>query len=387
MAKTKKKESPIASRIVIRQASVVRKDISDWKLAKQDATRTDQPRFRRLQELYSYILVDAHLSSQILLRKSQTLSADWQILAPSGSVDKKATDTLHSLPEFRRIISEILDSQFFGYSLIELSPSDLGFSLSSIDRRHIDPVHGLLYLNISDPSGIPFRQMREYGSSILEFNANSLGLLDQAVPHVLYKRFAQACWSEFCEICGMPPRYIKTNTQDEELRRSYEEMLSNVGSGANYVIDTDDEIGFADTNATDGSIYQGLIRLCTNELSLLVNGAVIGQDTEFGSNSKEKTSSELNSQIIDNDFALVEAEMNATVLPALASLGIIKPGLLFKFPEQEDTAQLFSQTIQAATFFDIDPAWVKEKFGIEVTGLRSMGTAQLSGKDGLDFFA
>lgn len=383
----KKNEKSIASRIIIKQAPIVRKDITDWRDAKRDATRTDLPRFRRLQELFSYCMVDAHLSSQILLRKSQTLSAGFQLVSPSGSEDKAATDALHNIPEFRRIMSEVLDSVFYGYSLIELQPANGGFTFNAIDRRHIDPVNGIVYLNLDDPSGVPYREMREYGRTILEFNDHSLGLLDQAVPHVLYKRFAQACWSEFCEICGMPPRYIKTNTQDEDLRRSYEQMLANVGSGANYVIDTDDEIGFADTNASDGSIYEGLIRLCTNELSLLVNGAVVGQDTEFGSNSKEMTSAKLNSHIIDNDMSLVEAYMNHAVLPALSGLGIIKPGLMFKFPEQEDNAQLFNQTIQAAAYFDIDPAWVKEKFGIEVTGLRSMVPAQLSEKDGLDFFA
>ncbi len=164
-------------------------------------------------------------------------------------------------------------------------------------------------------------------------------------------------------------------------------MLRNVGSGANYVIDTDDEIGFADTNSSNGETYQGLIRLCTNELSLLINGAVLGQDTEFGSNSKEKTSAHLNSQIVLSDMVLVENTMTNTVLPALANLGIVPQGLRFKYSEQEDTSELFQQTIQAAAFFDIDPAWVKDRFGIEVTGLRSMASEQLSHKDGLDFFA
>lgn len=385
MAK-KKNASNIASRIVIKPAQLVRRDISDWTTAKRRATNPENPQFGALQELYSNIMVDAHLSSQILLRKSQTLSADFSLLSASGSEDAKATDAIRSLPEFRRIMSEVLDSVFYGYSLIELSVSDGILSVNTIDRRYINPVHGIVYINQGDQSGIPYRDMREFGSSILEFYDHSLGILDQAVPHVLYKRFAQSCWSEYCEIYGMPPRFIKTNTQDEELRRSYEQMLANVGSGANYVIDTDDEIGFANTNASDGAAYENLIRLCSNELSLLINGAVLGQDTEFGSNSKEKTSAELNSQIINNDIALVEAAMNTTVLPALANLGIIHSGLQFRFQEQEDTAQLFNQTIQAAAFFDIDPEWVKDKFGIEVTGLRSSGTEQLSHNSSLDFF-
>ena len=104
-------------------------------------------------------------------------------------------------------------------------------------------------------------------------------MLDKAVPHALFKRFAQSCWSEFCEVCGMPPRVIKTNTQDPELRNQYLQMLSNYGSGANGVIDIDDEMLFVATNASNGEPYENLIRLCSNEISLLINGAVLGQDT------------------------------------------------------------------------------------------------------------
>lgn len=393
MAKKNKKNTPknnpvnIRERIVIRQASVVRKDIADWKVAKQYATRVDFPKYDKLQELFSYCMVDAHLHSQTILRKAQALQAEWSLLSSSGNPDQKATDLLRQQPYVRDIISLILDSIFYGYSVIELNPQNDTIEVSLVDRRHIDPVNGFCYIDTSDEKGIPYRELSEYGTYLLEFNAHNLGLLDQAVPHVLYKRFAQACWSEFCEICGMPPRFIKTNTQDQDLRRQYEEMLRNVGSGANYVIDTDDEIGFADTNSSNGEIYEGLIRLCSNEISLLINGAVLGQDTKFGSNSKEETSSDLNDEIVSSDMVLIENTMTHTVLPALSSLGIVPQGLRFKYSEQEDTSELFQQTIQAAAFFDIDPAWVKDKFGIEVTGLRSTTSEQLSHNNGLDFFA
>ncbi|WP_446662918.1 phage portal protein family protein, partial [Flavobacterium psychrophilum] len=35
-------------------------------------------------------------------------------------------------------------------------------------------------------------------------------MLNKAVSHVLFKRFAQSCWSELCEIYGIPPRVLKT---------------------------------------------------------------------------------------------------------------------------------------------------------------------------------
>lgn len=359
----------------MRAPRLYRKDIGDWTAAKSAALREEQPRYDRLMELYDYIMDDAHLSSQVQLRKSMPLGSEWELYDPeSGDIDEESSKRAANLPAVRQLINHILDSQFYGYSLVELQPhpgSADPLEVKLIDRRHIDPVGGVVLIDTSDSSGISYRELKEYGKYLLEFRGEGLGLLDKAVPHVLFKRFAQACWSEFCEVCGMPPRVIKTNTQDPELRAAYRNMLAEMGSGANGIIDTDDEMQFVNTNASNGEAYENLIRVCSNELSLLVNGAVLGQDTRYGSNSKEQTSADLNSKLIKADFDRVESAMNTQVLPALVALGYVRAGLFFRYRQQEDTAELFEQTMRAAAYFEIDPEWVREKFGIQVTGVKS----------------
>lgn len=367
-----------------------RKDISDWQRAKRYALNVERPRMSQLQELFSYISDDAHLTSQIMLRKSRTFAREFELVREGGKADAKLAEDFARIPAVRNITNAILDAQLFGYSLIELeprpgSPDPLGVTV--IDRRHIDPVHGLLLPDISDTEGIPYREMREYGRFVLEFRSEGLGLLDKAVPHALFKRFAQSCWSEFCEVYGMPPRVIKTNTQDQALREEYNRILANMGSGASAVIDIDDEIEFVATNASNGEAYEGLIRLCNNEMSLLINGAVLGQDTRYGSNAKEQASSELSDEIAEADANFVETAMNVTVIPAMAELGFLPAGLRFQFPKQEDTEKLFTQTIQAAQYFDIDTNWVRNKFGIEVTGPRAIPSAPQLTQPGFSPFA
>ena len=367
----------IAAVLKSRAPIIHRKDIADWQQAKQAALRVENPRFDRLQELFDYIMDDAHLTSQVQLRKSKVLRSEYALLRDSGDPDEQVTKAIADMPATRRLISSALDAHLYGYTLAELTPmpgcpDPLGVSI--IDRRHIDPRSGLVLIDTSDTAGIPYRELREYGTYLLEFRGEGLGILDKAVPHVLFKRFAQSCWSEFCEVCGMPPRVIKTNTQDPNLREQYLEMLSNYGSGANGVIDIDDEMIFVATNASNGETYENLIRLCANELSLLINGAVLGQDTRYGSNSKEQTSTDLNDEIVEADMSSVEVAMNTIVLPAYQNLGFCPQGLRFKFQEQEDATQLFNQTMQAAQYFDIDPKWVREKFGIEVLGPRSVSS-------------
>ena len=290
--RTLRREQFIAAVIKSRTPIVHRKDIGDWQQAKQAALRIDAPRFSQLQELFDYIMDDAHLTSQVLLRKSKVLRSEFALVKDNDEADDTATKALKDMPATRRLIEAVLDAQLYGYTVAELdpqpdNPDPLGVTV--IDRRHIDPRNGFVLIDTSDTKGIPYRELREYGTYILEFRGEGLGLLDKAVPHVLFKRFAQSCWSEFCEVCGMPPRVIKTNTQDPNLRDKYLEMLSNYGSGANGVIDIDDEMEFVTTNASNGEAYENLIRVCSNEISLLINGAVLGQDTRYGSNSNKES--------------------------------------------------------------------------------------------------
>ena len=143
-------------------------------------------------------------------------------------------------------------------------------------------------------------------------------------------------------------------------------------------------MGFASTNATNGEVYANLINLCKSEISLLICGAMVGQDTAYGSNAKEQSSQELLQDIIDADKEYVTNHINAVVLPALEALGL-PTNCSFEFIQQEDNSELFAQTIQAAAYFDIDPEWFKEKFGIEVTAAKQAGFGLRNSKE-IDFF-
>lgn len=187
----------------------------------------------------------------------------------------------------------------------------------------------------------------------------------------------------------MPPRYIKTNTNDKELVDYYRDMLANIGSGASYVLDLDDDMGFASVTATGGDVYERLIALCKEELSLLICGAQVGQDTTYGSNAKEQSSQELLTSVVEQDQEFVQNCLNTKLLPALSALNLLPQDAVFSYPQQEDTNKLFEKTIKAAAYFDIDPKWFKDKFGIEVTSAKSTQSSQLQAlkAEDIDFFA
>lgn len=366
--------------------SRVRQDISSWNRALAMYYAED-PRTYALQLLFNEIMLDAHLASQIENRKQQIFSADFVLKNSKGDADDEQTALLRSLKAFRTLTNLVLDAQYYGYSVAELSLVNSKPEVLCIPRTNIVPQKGLFFPDYTDElKFINYRNMPEYGTWILEFNNNDSGLLNKAVPHVLFKRFAQSCWSELCEIYGIPPRVMKTNTQDSVMLTRAETMMKDMSSAAWFIIDETESFEFAKSVDTNGDVYNNLINLCSNELSMLISGAVIGQDTVNGSRSKDESAQEMLWLLVQSDMNQVAMEWNQTILPALVKIGILKPGLVFEFIPAEDTNTLWSRTKDALPFYTIDPEWVKDKFGIEITGERQISPEDNQLKWDADFF-
>lgn len=362
----------LVRKIVPKAISRIRKDMDSWRRALRQADSIERPRRKELMDLYADVMLDALLTSQIEQRIGRTLSAEFSLKDTAGKVDEASTRILSEAVWFPLLLRYMLESVFYGHSLVEFSASEVsGLEVTLIPRQNVVPEKGLFLFDSTADDGVYYRDMREYGTYVLEFGSpRNYGLLNKAVPHALFKKFAHSCWSELCEIYGIPPRYVKTNTQDPEMLDRAEQMLRDMGSAAYFIIDTTEEFQFANGVSTNGDVYNNLISLCNSEMSLLVSGAQIGQDTKNGNRSKEEVSVKQLVKYVNADKRLMEDYMNSIVLPALTRLGFIYDGRRFSFNSEEDTGQLWERTAQAMQYYDIDPDWIREKFGIEVTGKR-----------------
>ena len=374
------------SKIVPKTISRTRADISTWKNALRAADNVENPRRARLQNLYTDILLDAHLTSQIELRMQHSLSVPF-VLKRESEIDEKNTALLKAASWKNEIDREILWADYRGNSLIELTTENNTLCVTSLPRNNIIPEKGILLLSEDDTTGIDYRNCREYGTWLLEFGSRTnYGLLNKAIPHVLFKRFAQSCWSELCEIYGIPPRFIKTDTQDPEMLSRAEAMLRDMGSAAYFIIDREESFEFAKGADTNGDVYNNLISLCNSEISLLITGAVIGQDTKNGNRSKEESSIKLLDKIVQADKKTLESYWNGTVIPALVKIGILPEGLTYELQQEEDIEKLWGMTREALPYMDIDPEWMKDKFGIQVTGKKEVTGGGGLRIDTSDFF-
>jgi len=349
----------------VRRLSIkTRTDIADWRNAEAATESQQNPRFYLLQDIYKAVANDALLSSQISNRQEPIIGLKCELVDSADKVCEAETERLNAMPILQDLIQAILDSELYGYSLVELSD---GPAMSILPRRNFDPVFGRFFPDATGPNCIDYRSMKEYGKFVLEFRASHIGLLNKVVPHVLFKKFAQSCWSELCEIYGIPPRFLKTNTQDPDMLQRAEVMLRDMGSAAAFVIDQSEELSFASGVATNGDVYNNLITLCDNQISMAICGAIIGQDTQNGNYSKEKSNQELLQRLINSDKRMVELNMNSTVLPALRKLGwIADKCLTFRFATSEDTESLWDKVLQVLPYKDVDSDWLSEKFGMPI---------------------
>lgn len=357
----------LAPKVVEKVISQSRKDIADWKWSKQLALSPTTPKLYLLQDIFNEVANDALLTSQMNNRCEQTISAPYELVTGDGKVDDYMTKLVQDIPVVTDILGYIWNSEWYGNSTIEQSVENGMKKVTLINRRNIIPANGRFYPDVSMNNFIEYRKVREFGSWILEFDSGGIGLLDKVIPHVLFKKFAHSCWSELCEIYGIPPRVMKTETRDPEMLNRAEAMMRDVGAAAWFIIDSSEDFQFAQGVNTNGDVYNNLISLCNNELSMLVSGAIIGQDTKNGNESKEKVSIGLLNRLVNADKRLAEMYMNTVVIPSWIRIGWIPATTSrFRFSAVEDTGQLWTYTQALLPHKEVDNVFIEEKFGIKV---------------------
>ncbi len=359
--------SPSLIKTVVReQVMRYRADIDDWQQALRQAENALFPDRRRLLDIYANIEIDGLLSSQIGNRARGTTSARFELLNAENKPDQTASEILQDSIPFKAILSAVQSTYLYGNTVIEYDQASYDpMEDIIVDRRHIMPETGIFRERIYDQVGIAYREAAEYGISILEFGKKyDLGLLNKVVPHVLMKKFAMGCFSEFAERFGQPIPIVKTNTEDQTMINRLESMFSDMGSSAGMILDNSEMFELGAAIVSDGALYETLMRLLNNEISMLISGAIIGQDTKNGNESKESLSIQILEGLQKEDRTNAASAINSKVIPAFVAQGIIPDGLRFKFCEEEDLEALWQKCVDIAPFYKPNKQFLEKKFGL-----------------------
>ena len=162
----------------------------------------------------------------------------------SEIVDKRRT-SLFQRPWFTHFISFVMDTEFWGYQLIEFGEQDERGEFTDVSvfpREHVRPFDRLIVVNPWDREGISYEGNETDFFLLPVGNPEKLGKLESISREVIWKTYARSDWSEYNERFGKPFITYKTDTDNEEERERCMDMAARFGSDLVGVIGDGEEL-------------------------------------------------------------------------------------------------------------------------------------------------
>jgi phage gp29-like protein len=338
---------------IMRQSPLrnVAQDPGEWDQCVHYARSVDYPNRLPLLALYERASRDAAITSALDQRRKKLLSQPFRVVNAAGQEVADLTKELdHRLT--RRFMALVLDSVFYGHSLIELGINEQGLQrVELVPREHVRPIPGEWVVNRLDRTGTPYRGLvpRLPGIALVEVGEpEDLGLLLTLSRCFLIKKGVEGAWAEFAEVFGIPMRIVKlTDVNDPELRKEIEEQLQNQGGAAYAISDMRFDIDVKESGKQDAHhVFSELISYQDEQISKVVNGQTLTSDAgRHGSRALGEVHSATAAYYTDADKRLVTNEINAKLLPLLAQVDARWAGVSFGFRKYEEMPQ--AQRVQA----------------------------------------
>ena len=342
-------------------------DTSDFMAAIHAAENVDYAQRTKLYDLYTDILLDAHLSSVIDKRKNAVLSSSVEFQR-NGKPDDAINEQILS-PWFYRCVSDILDARFWGFSLLQFYKNNEWIDYDLVPRKHVEPIRKLILSRQTDIQGISWD---EFSDLLFVGRDADLGLLAKAAPWVIYKRNTTADWAQFSEVFGMPIQEYIYDTDDEDARERALQDANSIGSLATFIHGKDTELQLREAGNKTGSadVYERLVERCNSEISKLILGNTLTtESSDNGTQARGTVHKKVEESVAKADREYVLKVLNYDMTDIFARMGINTSGGKFCFPEKKDVDPNTEMSVLAqlhTTFsLPIDDDYLYEKFGIE----------------------
>lgn len=369
--------------------ALTRKDMRSWRQAWQRAIDIENPRRQSLYDIYRDAEVDLHLSGCVEQRKGFTEKKTFKLVDTKGKQDEKATALLET-EWFKELVGYILDSRYWGHSLIQLGDvvtdgREMRFAgVKLVPRKHVVPEYGVIIREQSDDwrTGIPYREGEMAGWVIEAGRPHDLGLFLKAATQTIPKKNMLAYWDQFGEIFGMPIRIAKTSSRDPKDRTQIEEMLSSMGAAPWGLFPDGTDIEIKETARGDAfNVYDRRIDRANSELSKGVLNQTMTIDSG-SSLSQSEVHLEVFENVVEKDADLVRDIVNGQLLPRMVKHGFPVEGLRFEWDNSIDYTpeQQVAYETMIIDRFEVDPKYFINKYGLPIIGKKKQTglTAELT---------
>jgi hypothetical protein len=365
--KTDKEGRILIQNIVIRPVVRTSQDIESWRSAIRAAESVINPLRRPLYDLYSDLLLDGHLSSVIGKRINAVTNSQLTFTDADGNEVEDIMKLIDTI-EFEDILTEIVNSKFWGYSLMELEFLPNRIVPYLIDRRHVKPELGLVVKYPTDITGVKYNEPPYNRVTLAAGKEKDLGLLMKVAQYVIYKRGNFGDWAQYAELFGMPFRKGKYDGYDEKSRQQLEHAMEEAGSAAFAIIPEGTDIEFIANNSSgNGQLYDSLKKACNEEISVCIAGQTLTTTQgDKGARSLGEVHESVAEEMHIADKRFVRRVLNSKLVPLLEMHGYKVKGGTFNFPDSEklDKTKKIKIDLSIANRQPVDDNYFYETYGI-----------------------
>lgn len=312
------------------------KGVEMWRQAMLSAENLINPTRKNLYDLYADAVLDTHLSSVLEKRQLSILNTELHLIGTDGK-EIEEVETLIQSHFFQQILLHILNSKFYGYSLIGIDL--LNKQVSLVPRAHVKPRNQVVVPYPYDMEGINYT-LPPYSNIYAGVgDAEDLGLLLKASLYTIYKKNDTADWATYLELFGMPTRVGYYDPNMPQTRLEMENALKTAGSAPWITLPVGSSIEHPEIKGGGGTgndIFERFATFCNNEISKVILGETM--TTEVGKNGS-RAQAEVHQdglmRLSRADRKFVEFVLNESIMPILQAQGFSHQGA-FAFSEDEE---------------------------------------------------
>ena len=367
MANQKKqtdKTSPgiIVNQIVVNRVNRQILDIGKWRTALKSA---DMDRMTLLYDLYEDILIDGRLWDAIDRRIRAVTGSDLTFQFQDGTESQELIDLIDT-EEFEYLLYEIMQSAFWGVSLIQLDFSDTNMTVYSTPRKHIRPKNKSIAVMQNDVEGsISYEQLQ----NIIEVvnKKDPFGLILRAAPYVIMMRGGIGDWAQMVELFAMPQRVGKYSIYDQEARKQLEQAFAEQGAAASIVVPKETDVEtVSGSTSVNSSIYKDFIAELKEALLVTVLSNTM-TTLDGSSRAQGEVHQDVEEGVNKHDLRFVQRVLNKKLKPILEARGFNVTGGSFVFPKALENLSV-EDLVNLSDIIEIPAYYVQEKFGIPQAG-------------------
>ena len=362
-----------------------RKEIQTWRLALMAIEHIETPRYNRYFDLVDDLRTDGTYKTQSLLRKSATLSVGFQIRnRKTGEINEEASE-LFQQKWFYKYLGLELEAKIEGTRIIEfLEFNGHNIKFAVIPPRNTVPSQKRIYPDLGKDKFFIQYDDPIHKLWVIELNPdNPLGIINDIIPNLIWKRNVSQSWAEFCEKFGMPMVSATTNNNNSDHIDKVEKQLLSLAEASVGVFPEGTTIKFDEANRTDAyNVYSKFIEQNSNEISgVLVGSNTLGQDAANRSQTEVHERS-LDYKISQADRRDIAFNVNDDLLPMLKNQGYsyISDDDVFEWIESKEEIDLLQYWGIAQGImqdYEVEQDWISETFNIPIVGKKQQSPTEI----------